>query len=233
MSTLTNDRTRDYLLGRLPEADAEALESRLLQDEELFMEMRSAESDLYDDFARNALSQADRQAFAGRHRDPERLRFARAFAQRGSNVVAIRTRAWIGWAAAAVLAIVIAGVVFRSPQAPPSNNQVVVPAVRSFAVTLTLGTSRSAGEVTTITLPRGTTTMHLSVKLDPQDRFDTYSLELRTNATVWRADHLQQHESVLAADVPVRTLPDGSYELAVRGGDEALGFVEMEVHRKP
>jgi hypothetical protein len=227
---LTNDRARDYLLGRLPETDAEALEGNLLQNEELFVEMRSAESDLYDDFARGDLSDADRQAFLDRYRDPGRLRFARALAKRGSNVVAMPARAWIGWAAAAALVIVIAGAVFRSPE---HSKFVVTSVSRSVAVTLTLGTSRSAGEITKITMPRDTTTLHLSVKLDPNDRFDSYSLELRSGAPVWRADHLQQHESILTADVPVKALPDGSYELAVRGGDEDLGFVELEVHRQP
>ena len=227
-----SDRVRDYLLGRLPEADAEAMESNLIQDQDLFMEVRSAESDLYDDYARGALSDADRRAFLNRYRDPQRIGFARALAQRGSNVVVMPKRAWIGWAAAAALAIVIAGVVFRSPQTPPAQ-KIVAPAARSFAVTLTLGTSRSAGEITKITLPRDATTMHLSVKLDPQDRYDAYSLELRSKALIWRADRLQQRNSILTADVPAYLLKDESYELAVRGGDENLGFVEMEVHRTP
>ena len=98
---------------------------------------------------------------------------------------------------------------------------------------LTLGTSRSAGEITKITLPRDITSLHLSVKLDPQDRYEMYSMELRSKALVWRADRLQQHDSILTADLPAYLLKDESYELAVRGGDENLGFVEMEVHRTP
>jgi len=230
VSTLTNERTRDYLLGRLPEQEAEALENNLLEHEDLFIEMRNAESDLYDDFAHGALSAADRQAFLSRHRDPDRVVFAKALAQRGSNIVAMPPRAWIGWAVAAVLVVVIASIVFRSPQ---QSKFAVTRVERSFAVNLTLGTSRSAGEITKIALPRDTTTLHLNVKLDPQDRYDSYSMELRSKALVWRADHLQQRDSILAADVPAYLLKDDSYELAVRGGDENLGFVEMEVHRAP
>ena len=194
--------------------------------------MRSAESDLYDDYARGSLSEADRQAFKSRYRDPQRLRFASALAQRPSNVVAMPKRTWIAWAAAAALAIVIFGVVFRSPQTskPDGSTHLVA---RSLVVNLTLGTSRSAGEITKITLPRNTTALHLSIKLDPQDRYDTYSMELRSKALVWRADRLQQRNSILTADVPAYLLKDESYELAVRGGDENLGFVEMEVHRTP
>ena len=52
-----------YLLGELPEAEADVLEVRLLADEEVSEAMQEAEYELMDRYARNQLSAAQRQRF--------------------------------------------------------------------------------------------------------------------------------------------------------------------------
>jgi hypothetical protein len=88
----------------------------------------------------------------------------------------------------------------------------------------------------------GAPALELRVRLDPADRFDSYSMELRSssNQVVWSVGDLpvasESGEPALVATVPARLLVDGAYELAVRGGNadaspEELGFVTLKVHR--
>jgi anti-sigma-K factor RskA len=234
----SNEVARDYLLGRLTESDSESLENRILEDEEVFLAIRGVEDDLFDDYARGTLSEADRSAFLERYRDSKRVTFARALAQRGPNVVVMPRRRWMGWtaAAAAAVAIVVTALVLRSPR-PSSPVPGIAPAARSVAVMITLGTSRSASEAKQIEIARDVAMVHLSVRLNPQDRFDAYSMELHSRGVVWSAQNLQSKneagELIVSADVPARILATGSYELGVRGGDETLGFAALEVHRAP
>jgi hypothetical protein len=56
---------RRYLLGRLPEAESDELEVRLLAEPDVHQEMLAAEDDLVDDYALGRLDAADREAFEG------------------------------------------------------------------------------------------------------------------------------------------------------------------------
>ncbi len=239
---MTNEtELREYLLGRLPESDSERLENRLLDDDELFLTTRSVEDDLFDDFARSRLDAADREQFLKRYgAQNRRLTFARALAQRGPNVVAFPRRRWIGWAAAAAVVIAMGTLLMtrvESPDAKPvaRRRDAGGTAAGTAAVLVTLGTSRSAGATSTVTLPKDASTLRLRVRLNPDDRFDRYAMELRSDRVVWRADDLHSSieggELIVSAAVPASALADGSYELAVRGGGEDLGFVTLEVHR--
>ena len=236
---LTDEQGRDYLLGRLPETDAESLENRMLQDEELFVTLRSIEDDLFDDLARGALSDAERHAFLQRYNDPARIAFARALARRGPNVTAMPARRWMAWgaAAAAIIVVGLAAIFSRTPESQSTTTaRVVAPVARTVAVNIALATSRSAGQAQQIALPRDASAL-LQIRLDPQDRFDSYTVALTSRANIWQAGNLhavqRNGDLILSAVVPASQLPEGSYELAVRGGDEDLGFVTVEVHRTP
>ncbi|WP_257387244.1 hypothetical protein [Tahibacter caeni] len=85
MTEISDDVLRQWLLQRLPDAEAARLEAQLMQDDSLLDRLRDAETDLLDDAARGRLSTAEAQALR-EHRlaDPaqrERLRAARAFAR--------------------------------------------------------------------------------------------------------------------------------------------------------
>lgn len=237
---------REYLLGRLPESETEALEKKLLDDEDLFLTARSIEDDLVDDFARNELASADREAFASRYRgQPSRLLFANALAQRGSNVVAFPRNRWFGWAAAAAVGVVALTVVLeerRTPVLAPTviRRQAKVPVLDSAAATVTLASSRAASAATVVTLPKNVSTLQLRVRLNPEDRFERYALEVRSNRLVWRGDDLHASseggELALSAAVPASSLENGSYEVSVQGSHpnaspEDLGFVSLEIRR--
>jgi anti-sigma-K factor RskA len=238
---MTEPQLRAYLLGRLPETEAERLEEKLLQDEELFLTLRSVEDDLFDEHARQELDPSESDAFMNRYgAQNERLAFARALADRRSNVVSFQR--WVPLAAAAAITLTIGALMLVEDRGtvPPARPVVraapAAPITRS--VVLTLGSSRSAGEITVVELPRNASTLNVRVRLDPNDIYDRYALELRqasSDSVVWRADGLQAiregEDLAVSAGVPGSILDGGAYELAVHGGNEPLGFVTMEIRR--
>jgi len=245
---LTNDiQLRDYLLGRLPETQAERLEEQLIDNEEVFLTLRTLEDDLFDEFARGEMDSTERYAFLQRYGGQnKRISFARALAQKRADVVAFPPRPrWIGLAAAAALLVAVGTVLLVEDRRPRLSSRTVAipagqagaPVLHSVTVTLTLGTSRSAAGSQIVQIPAGASTLQLRVRLNPDDRFDRYRAGLvsSTGATVWLGDDLhatrEGGELILPFTVPASSLGDGSYELAVRGGDEDLGFVELEVRR--
>lgn len=242
---LTTDTTlRDYLLGRLPEEERERIESSALEDEELFLALRAAESDLFDEFARGELDDAERASFVSKFgADRKRIAFAHALA--GRNVVPFRARRrWIPAAAAAALVIGAVSLWFReTPPAPPAARvvaqapKVVQPVVAT--VTLVLGTSRSSSETRDVTIPAAASSVEFRMQLHPEDRYERYRVELTTalGDPVWRGENLhsvmEKGELILPFAVPASSIvSDGSFELAVHGDDEPLGFVEFKAHRK-
>jgi hypothetical protein len=105
--TDTDDGTdlRRYLLGRLPEAESDELEVRLLAEPDAHQAMLSAEDDLVDDYALGRLAAADREAFDGlvlpRPGMGRRVAFARSLgavaAQRQAAPRAARRPAGVPW----------------------------------------------------------------------------------------------------------------------------------------
>ena len=77
------ERLEDYLLGLLPEAEAEQLDELSITDEEFAWQLRAAEDDLVDAYVRNSLPATTRARFeeyylaSPRHR--ERVTFARTW----------------------------------------------------------------------------------------------------------------------------------------------------------
>ncbi len=89
MTEPTDDTLRDWLLGTLAPAEAEALEQRLIEDEAFAARLRAVENDVLDDLARGALAGDERVRaaayFAATPQDRVRLRIARALAAVGAE----------------------------------------------------------------------------------------------------------------------------------------------------
>ena len=85
------ERLEDYLLGLLPEAEAEQLDELSITDEEFAWQLRAAEDDLVDAYVRNSLPATTRARFeeyylaSPRHR--ERVTFARHLARTADRAV--------------------------------------------------------------------------------------------------------------------------------------------------
>lgn len=82
MTQLTDDELRRYLLGTLPEAEAESLEDAYFADRETLERVRGAEDDLVDDYAAGRLTPDESRRLEHRWeaspRQRERLLVARA-----------------------------------------------------------------------------------------------------------------------------------------------------------
>ena len=66
MMTFQNIDPKDYLLGKLEESDAEAVEKDYFRNAASFNELLMAESELYDEYALNTLAADDRARFENR-----------------------------------------------------------------------------------------------------------------------------------------------------------------------
>jgi len=235
-------RLRAYLLGALSEHDAEAVEGKLLEDEELFAAAKCVEDDLFDDYASGRLHGDDRAAFIKRfgHRH-DRLAFAAAMHDR--KVVRFPTMP-VTLAAAAVLVLMIGGIWSmrrsseRTPLIAEKRPAPVATTARAVDVVLTLGTSRGDAETPVIEVPTGTTTVNIRIRIHPEDAFGVYGVRIRSlsGAEVFRDDDV--HATVANGDrsltvaVPASSLPAGSTEIEVTGNDEPLGFETIEVTRR-
>ncbi len=273
MSHVTDAELRAYLLGLSSESDAARLEEAILDDDEMFEWLQGVEDDLFDEDARGLLSPGDSVRFRERPgHDRGREAFARALAARAGQRAERRakdrvehraepraivprparwTRVAIPLAIAAALAIGVgATLVRRQPREPSSTGGATqtatsspVPRIPAVALQLTLGTARSAAAPSSVTAGRDAP-IELRVRIDPADRYDRYSMELRSPAgqVVWREDNLHatgsRDEPSLVATIPSTSADAGSYELAVRGATaggsaNTLGFVAISVDRKP
>ncbi len=262
--TFSDSELRSYLLGRMAEAEAERLEALLLEDEEQFQNLRGIEDDLFDDYARDALAPEERQSFLTRYgNERQRIRFARTLARRAAapKILPFRPRPVIPWSLAAALVAAVGGVLLLRQSAsvtppPPGTatpppvpavsatvvDQAPAPAPVTLAFNLNLGATRANEGPVAIDVPADIDIIVLRVRLDPADRFNAYSLELRATSgeRVWRADALkamaQASEPRLEGHIPTTSLKPGLYELAARGSNPGgaetdLGFVTVRVGR--
>jgi hypothetical protein len=251
---LTDAELRAYLLGQAAEATAEQMEVRALDDEDFFATIKGVEDDLFDEYARGRMTEAERSLFLAKYgAERERLRVAHALAARMARPrIAswpVASRYWMAAVAAVLLAAVGFPLLIRSRTASPRRSipSVAVstpaaPAAAPVALLLTLESSRSAAPTGATALPASATTLQLRVRLDPADTFDSYAMELRSGqgAVVWRADALHASvangDLILIGDVPSAALQSGGYELTVLGSaagraPEALGFAAVKLAR--
>jgi hypothetical protein len=251
---VTEREMRAYLLGQAAAQDAERLEVRLLEDEDVYATLRGVEDDLFDEYARGGLTEEERQQFLERYgTERPRVLVAHALAARTLSLPHVPVprslgRRWMPFAAAAA---VVAGVGLATwMRSGPEDGSVTAPRTERSAQSLaapvvlnvTLGASRSASSLPEAVLPTDTSTLELRVRLNPADRFDSYSMELRSasGASVWRADKLaatvDNGDLIVVGSVLASALPAGSYELAVRGSGAAgsgdvLGYTGVSIRR--
>jgi hypothetical protein len=252
---VTDSQLRDYLLGRTPDADADHLETRLLENDHLFERLQVAEAELFDDHASGRLPADERARFLARFgHERARLAFADALARKaaarsgGWNV-----RRWMPLAAAAALIVAVSStLVWRNTSPSPTGTanqppapvpeRATAPAVPNPEVRLTIGSTRAADRTPAVTVTEGAASVVVRIRLDPADAFDRYSVEVRSTAdvVVWRGQDLirTQHggDSTIVGSIPAVALDTGMYEVAVRGLSaggvpEVLGFATMRVTR--
>lgn len=148
---------RAYLLGRLEnERDAEALDERLLTDDEFFEELSFQEDELVEDYLDDLLTDDERDAFE-RHflvsdERREKLKFAKAFERKlgSGDVTAVETEPRTGfWSAlaayltpvplvTAAVILVISGVIVWTVYRRPAADEALIALNRAYATERTV-----------------------------------------------------------------------------------------------
>jgi hypothetical protein len=240
---------RNYLLGRLSEEEATALEERFFSEEAAFDELLLAEDDLIDDYLDEQLSVDDRRGFEERMQErPELVRrlearrvLTRALRRRAAST---GRRGWrftlLGLAAAAAVALVVyrVGQHRASPEPKPPVTVVehgtapatppVRPADRPGPVVLLLGSAgvRGSSTVPTTTLEADAASLLLRWPLAPgaSPRGEVV-IEDVDRGVVFRGPGAVTGTATaphLETEVPAATLRAGDY--LVRYGDDETFF---------
>jgi hypothetical protein len=221
MTEPTDEALRDWLLGRLPSAEAEALERRVLGEDAFGARLDEIELDLLDDLAAGRLAGDTRASalarFTATPRARLRLRIARAlslFGRRGAAHPSHRTtedrrahrrRGWIAGVlgATAAVAIAVAGLNLRAPapHAPPA--------------TITLLADRQRGsEAESIAIAKDATSVRMQLEVDDAGAATRYALEIEAaDRVVYSANDLAPRTAgayrFVEAEVPRRVLAGG------------------------
>ncbi|HEX7332420.1 MAG TPA: hypothetical protein VF290_13035 [Pyrinomonadaceae bacterium] len=233
---LTNEKAQEdlrlWLLGLLPEQESQSLEERLITDSELYDELFIVEEELIDSYIAGRLSDDERSAFQSYFMNsPERqeqFRIANALRvyigdAKETESTTEEKRRWPFAAMSLVAAaVVIAALVWA--WLPASTG-------KSHRAELTPGgQTREGGTVQRITIPPGTDTLDLDLKLTRND-FQKY------RATLLNSDGgtIQIHENLtgptLRFSVNTEQIPPGEYQIKVDGLNTSGTFESADSYR--
>lgn len=232
MTEPTDEALRNWLLGRLPPAEAAALEPRVLGDDAFGARLAEVETDLLDDLAAGRLEGDERAAalarFTATPRARLRWRIARALARfakrdtpRGAHRAhrsevrhARRRRGWLAGAFGAVAAIAIA-VVGLNMRAPAPETEVA---------TITLLADRQRGvDDQPVVIPRDAAFVRLQLEVDDAADSARFALEIEdAGRVVFGATDLAPRTAgayrFVEAEVPRRLLAGGERVVRVHAG---------------
>jgi hypothetical protein len=216
---------REYLLGRLSEAEQEKIEERLMVEDDLFEELEILKGELIEEYREGELTRKDRESFESgflsSREGRERQTFAVAMgclAQQHQPQPAgvlerlaafFRKPQW-AVAAGALAVLTIAAIVWvRSPQQPS----------KSFAITLTSSAiTRTAGDsqYPRITIPPDVSELRISLALpQPAPPGARYRVELDNRRDRTSIQPSGQDANSVSVVIPASQVPAGFYALVI------------------
>ena len=238
MTEPTDDALRDWLLGRLSSAEADAFERRVLGDDAFGTRIVEVETDLLDDLAAGRLAGDERAAalarFTATPRGRLRLRIARALARfaqpdaahaahrarRTTETHARRRRGWIAGAfgAAAAIAIAVVGLNLRAP----------IPGTKGATITLLADRQRGV-EDASVAVPKDATSVRLQLEVDGAAETERYAIDIEeAGRVVYGAGDLAARTAgayrFVEAEVPKRVLANGERIVRVHAGAYARSW---------
>jgi len=206
------DDWRALLLHQLPEADAQRLELRLLEDPNALDALQIVEHDLYDDYARNRLNADARTAFErhlGKHPESrERLRFSRALVATQPVPIERRRRfaaperrsrwrsAGFGLAGGAIAAGLALAVVFSVRYFPPSQTATEIGDGTIETRVLLASNTRGADDAQMLVIPVDASTFRVQAEIAEPEAAARYRM------TVFTAEDAPL---VVVGDLPLHT----------------------------
>jgi anti-sigma factor RsiW len=240
---------RQYLLGELSPESRQSLEKRLMTEDELYEELLMSEDELIDQYLDGSLSAPDREKFGSLFLiTPERrekLSFAASLkkyidasesaTEPAASVVDAaappppRGRAFpyfpasrrpsLNWALAALLLLTVSTLIWVAVQR--RHDPAGAPNV--FAVTLTTGVERGAGDVKEVKIPADAGVLRLELAVPP-DEYQSYSaalFDVEDGSVVLSAEGLRAQVKGTARyvffDVPAASLKRGDYRVRLSG----------------
>lgn len=230
---------RRYLLGELDESAQEALEKRLMVNDDDFQEFLIAEDEIVDDFCAGKLSATEVEKYHHHFlATPERRTQHRFGAALRKHIAADRAhwrpfgRVWkLTWAAAAVALVALAVWSIRTTQRAPFRLEQPGPRAEGSTVAFFLTTGSLRGltpEMQTITVPTGVALVELQLDLPSGTRGDReVTLEDARSGSVLAEGTLPvrtlEGQQVVVATVPAELLSPGDYLVVLRAHSEAGG----------
>jgi len=235
-----------YLIGALPEQEADRLDRLSVEDDEFAARLTAVENDLVDAYVRGELSEETRARFRSHYlASPmrrEKLRVAEllvAVADRpvaSGTSVAVRDspRPWhwgLNWAAAALTlaAMLACGYLLRENARLRSEAQRQIaktspkPAIAGQPAIVLFPQTRGAGSLLTIGLPADTHQLALELELEGDD-FPAYRASLKSLAAsqdTQQVDNLAAHsrgaQKFILVEFPTALLSDGRYSIDLTG----------------
>jgi len=239
-----------YLLHRLPDADREAIAARCLEDPALHDDVRSAEAELLDAYARGEASPADAAAIEtwllASTVQRRKLAFARALTAALPSRPVPRHMPWLalGAAAAVIVAVASAGWFWRlnvrlrdelaAAQRPALASAVPASVV---AVALRQDDVRGASRDVVVTVPAGVEIVRFELEIDAGDAALAMSATASASGRVlWTEEPVRGEPRGAAFVVPVwipgRLLPPGRYELRLTASGKALAYYAFTMRER-
>ena len=216
---------REYLLGRLGEAEQEKIEERLMVEDDLFEELEILKGELIEEYRDGELTRTEQESFEGGFLSSPEGRQRQAFAvaigclERRHRPQRVGVFEWLAaifrqpqWALGAVASavVIIAAVVWlRSAQQPA---KFVAFTLASSAVT------RAAGDTQypRITVPPDTTELRVLLTLpQPASPGARYRVELDSRPTRTSLEPWGQDANSVAVVIPAQQVPAGFYALVI------------------
>jgi hypothetical protein len=239
-----------YLLHELPEDQRAALEDRWAADVELHEQIRMAEAELLDAYARGELSAAERKkveaCLLASESQREKLAFARSLAGAFPSAKRLRV-SWRALAAAAAI-VLMTGVTawlgyqntnLRREVARLAGNVAVTPSTASvYSALLSADRVRGSRSGRRIAIPAGAEAVRLELELEPGDemRIDSASVSA-AGRVVWsqRPVRIERVGSGYVAQVwiPAAVLGAGSYELQLSVGSAVVEYYTFAIGPAP
>lgn len=228
---IEEDEAFAFLLGELPEAEAEALEASMFDDDERFRELSAYEDELVDAYVGGALIGARRERFEARLLPDERIRSKVATA-RALAVVAQRTApSW--WSRAkAYFTLPRAGLGLMAAAAATALVLLVALPSGSVEVSLFPSGLRSAGEAPRVAL-RGAETLELELALDDLTaRTDWTVVVTSAGREVWRGAPATSDAVAVRVAVPAAVLAPGRHVVSLHDATGEVASYEMRVEEE-
>jgi hypothetical protein len=216
MNSFTPEEQRmvDYLLGRLSEAERQALTEQFLDNDDVYRAILAMEETLVDAYARGDLPPEDARLVESRLLQTEaglaKLRTTRALAGRHAREQHRMRRGWLAVAAALVVACGVGlGIAYRRP------HRAETPAA---AIVLSLSATRGSADVPSARIPPSGTAV-FAVPLPDADHAADYEVRLRTPDAKELVRPGHESGNFLRFDVDSASLPPGRYEIEITGLD--------------